>query len=95
MITETPEMHKHVVEPFIASFPASRTQWYVRPSLGDQARLTEMDGRVRNILDGSSEADRVVYHDPHPEDGFILIPDLKWDLKTVSTLVSYPPPPLY
>lgn len=29
MIKETPELYARIVEPFIASFPASRTQWCV------------------------------------------------------------------
>ncbi|GAB1609723.1 m7GpppX diphosphatase-like [Argonauta hians] len=34
---------------------------------------------VYNILDKKSEAERIVYEDPDPEKGFILLPDLKWD----------------
>jgi hypothetical protein len=47
--------------------------------------------RVRNILSGQEEAERVVFDDPDPVEGFMIIPDLKWDMKTVSTLVSVPP----
>lgn len=34
---------------------------------------------VQNILNGSAEADRVIYHDHDPETGFVLLPDMKWD----------------
>lgn len=34
---------------------------------------------VHNILDGSAEADRVIYHDTDPETGFVILPDMKWD----------------
>ncbi|ORY89972.1 HIT-like domain-containing protein [Syncephalastrum racemosum] len=33
---------------------------------------------VDNILQGTSEADRVLYHDKSP-DGFVVLPDMKWD----------------
>lgn len=36
---------------------------------------------VNNILDGSAEADRVIYHDKDPETGFVILPDMKWDGK--------------
>ncbi|KAB0792467.1 hypothetical protein PPYR_14426 [Photinus pyralis] len=39
---------------------------------------------VYNILDHKSEADRIVFEDPDDTDGFILIPDLKWDGKLES-----------
>ena len=32
-----------------------------------------------NILEGKSEAERVLYNDPDPENGFVLLPDMKWD----------------
>ena len=34
---------------------------------------------VYNILEGKSEAERVLYNDPDPENGFVLLPDMKWD----------------
>lgn len=34
---------------------------------------------VKNILNGSAEADRVIYHDNDPETGFVILPDMKWD----------------
>lgn len=32
------------------------------------------------------EAQRIVFEDPDPVDGFVLLPDLKWDGKTFETL---------
>ncbi|CAO0803303.1 unnamed protein product [Mucor circinelloides] len=34
---------------------------------------------VHNILNGSAEADRVIHHDHDPENGFVILPDMKWD----------------
>ncbi|GAN08627.1 actin polymerization protein Bzz1 [Mucor ambiguus] len=34
---------------------------------------------VHNILNGSAEADRVIFHDHDPENGFVILPDMKWD----------------
>lgn len=39
-----------------------------------------------NILDGKSESDRVVYSDSHPDTGFVLLPDMKWDQKELENL---------
>ena len=41
---------------------------------------------VHNILDGKSEVDRVVFSDPDPDTGFVLLPDMKWDQKTLADL---------
>lgn len=41
---------------------------------------------VYNILNHQQEADRIVFEDPHKDNGFVLLPDLKWDGKTVETL---------
>ncbi|PZC72801.1 hypothetical protein B5X24_HaOG210564 [Helicoverpa armigera] len=41
---------------------------------------------VYNILEGKSEQDRVVYNNPCEKDGFVLLPDLKWDGVTKETL---------
>ncbi|XP_066495609.1 m7GpppX diphosphatase isoform X2 [Tiliqua scincoides] len=41
---------------------------------------------VYNILEKKAEADRVVYENPDPANGFILIPDLKWDQKQLDDL---------
>ena len=39
-----------------------------------------------NILEKKQEADRIVFEDPDPETGFILLPDMKWDRKAVTEL---------
>ncbi|XP_077967395.1 m7GpppX diphosphatase-like [Styela clava] len=41
---------------------------------------------VFNILDKKSESERIVFEDPDPEIGFILLPDMKWDLKDIESL---------
>lgn len=38
---------------------------------------------VFNILEKKAEADRIVYEDPDPKVGFVLLPDFKWDQKQV------------
>lgn len=39
-----------------------------------------------NILDHKKEVERIAFEDPCPENGFILLPDLKWDGTTSETL---------
>ncbi|XP_034546585.1 m7GpppX diphosphatase [Notolabrus celidotus] len=41
---------------------------------------------VYNILEKKAEADRIVYEDPDPNVGFVLLPDFKWDQKQVDDL---------
>lgn len=41
---------------------------------------------VYNILDHKSESERIVFEDPDPEIGFVLLPDLKWNGTTLDTL---------
>lgn len=41
---------------------------------------------VYNILEGKSEQDRIVYDNKCERDGFVLVPDLKWDGLTKETL---------
>lgn len=41
---------------------------------------------VYNILDRKSETERVVYENTHSSEGFVLLPDLKWDGKQIETL---------
>lgn len=40
---------------------------------------------VYNILDKKAEADRIVFENPDSSDGFVLIPDLKWNQQQVKT----------
>jgi m7GpppX diphosphatase len=41
---------------------------------------------VYNILEHKQETDRIVFEDSDPETGFVLLPDLKWDGKTLNNL---------
>ncbi|KAM9376149.1 m7GpppX diphosphatase [Pholidichthys leucotaenia] len=41
---------------------------------------------VYNILEKKAESDRIVYEDPDPQVGFVLLPDFKWDQKQVDDL---------
>lgn len=45
---------------------------------------------VYNILDKKAEADRIVFENPDPSDGFVLIPDLKWNQQQVKALLLGP-----
>ncbi|PFH45423.1 hypothetical protein AMATHDRAFT_71698 [Amanita thiersii Skay4041] len=64
IVHETPELYETVVKPYIAAFPASRTQW------------------VENILSGVSEQNKMLYS----SSDFVILPDMKWDLKTMTSL---------
>lgn len=41
---------------------------------------------VYNILDKKAEADRIVFENPDPSNGFVLIPDLKWNQQQLDDL---------
>lgn len=41
---------------------------------------------VYNILEHKQETERIVFEDSNQADGFVLLPDLKWDGKTFETL---------
>lgn len=41
---------------------------------------------VYNILDHKAEVDRIIYEDLDPINGFILLPDLKWNQAQVSDM---------
>lgn len=41
---------------------------------------------VYNILEKKAEVDRIVFEDPDPKTGFILLPDFKWNQKQVDDL---------
>ncbi|XP_036451507.1 m7GpppX diphosphatase [Colossoma macropomum] len=41
---------------------------------------------VYNILEKKAEADRIVFEDPDPNVGFVLLPDFKWDQKQLDDL---------
>ncbi len=42
--------------------------------------------RVEDILSGKSEADKILHRAPSPEYGYVILPDMKWDLITISSL---------
>ncbi|KAG0206167.1 hypothetical protein BGX28_002346 [Mortierella sp. GBA30] len=68
MITETAEIYKSTIQPWIESQPKSRIQW------------------VYNILEGHKETENVIFRDNDPKTGFIILPDSKWDKRTMSCL---------
>ncbi|CAL1709284.1 unnamed protein product [Somion occarium] len=41
---------------------------------------------VYNILSGKSEVDKILYRDTSEDYGYVILPDMKWDLITVSSL---------
>lgn len=41
---------------------------------------------VHNILDGVSERESVLFRDDDPKTGFVIVPDLKWDRRTLGSL---------
>jgi len=43
---------------------------------------------VYNVLEHKKEADKIVYEDKDSKTGFMILPDMKWDGKTLSALVS-------
>ncbi|KAJ5670117.1 Scavenger mRNA decapping enzyme N-terminal [Penicillium maclennaniae] len=71
MVTETPEIYAQHVRPFIqAKREEGRLNW------------------VFNILEGRTEQEDVIMRDDGhgPEDAFLMLPDLNWDRKTMSSL---------
>ncbi|EGS21937.1 putative mRNA decapping protein [Thermochaetoides thermophila DSM 1495] len=71
-VTETPEIYRDYVRPYMqAQREAGRLNW------------------VYNIIEGRKEVEDVIYRTPYgqdPEEGFLLLPDLNWDRKTVEAL---------
>ena len=84
MVTETPQLYSRVVEPYINSFPKSRTRWYGQSTspILTMLVLTLIAIRVDDILSGISEQNKILYRCPE----FVILPDMKWDLITVSSL---------
>ncbi|KAL1875561.1 hypothetical protein Plec18167_005497 [Paecilomyces lecythidis] len=71
MVTETPEIYRD----------------YIRPYMSQQRE----EGRLNwifNILEGKTEQEDVILKEPgtKPEDGFLMLPDLNWDRKTIGSL---------
>lgn len=72
MVTETPAIYRSYVRPFMnKKREEGRLNW------------------VFNILEGRSEQEDVILRDREhgsPEDGFLMLPDLNWDRKTMGSL---------
>ncbi|KAN0111709.1 HIT-like domain containing protein [Russula decolorans] len=70
IVRETPALYERIVKPYIDAFPASRTQW------------------VDEIISGRSEAEKVLFRSPPEADpfGFLILPDMKWDLANLASL---------
>lgn len=70
IVRETPALYERIVKPYIDAFPASRTQW------------------IDEIISGRSEAEKVVFRSPPEADpfGFLILPDMKWDLANLASL---------
>ncbi|GAB1316701.1 hypothetical protein MFIFM68171_06911 [Madurella fahalii] len=72
LVTETPATYRDHVRPFMrAQREAGRLNW------------------AFNIIEGRKEAEDVIYRTPYgqdPDEGFLLLPDLNWDRKTLDAL---------
>lgn len=86
MVTEDIATYQSTTLPFIKSIPAAATKWFVffSTSLDFMPKLTHL--RVLNILDGSSEAESVLLDVSEPNQGFVILPDLKWDTSVLTSL---------
>ena len=71
MVTETPGIYQQQVRPYMqAKREEGRLNW------------------VFNILEGRTEQEDVIMRDEGhgPEDAFLMLPDLNWDRRTMSSL---------
>lgn len=71
MVNETPEIYQQHVRPYMrAKREEGRLNW------------------VFNILEGRTEQEDVIMRDEGhgPENAFLMLPDLNWDRKTLSSL---------
>ena len=82
MVHETPELYQRIVVPYIEGLPKSRTQWLVWKVLNLPLNHKTERCRVENILSGLSEQSKILHTCPE----FVILPDMKWDLATVSSL---------
>lgn len=86
IVDETPEIYKNITLPHLVG-----EQFDLQVLCKSCALLLFYDNRfcfqwVYNILEHKSESERIVFEDPNPETGFILLPDLKWNGTTLDTL---------
>jgi m7GpppX diphosphatase len=72
VVTETPEIYKQHVKPYMQrQREEGRLNW------------------VFNIIEGKTEVEDVIFRTPlgqHGVEGFLLLPDLNWDRKTLESL---------
>lgn len=83
-----PATEKHIAKysahaRYLVEETASDYQSVTLPHLQQEQLSLEW---LYNILEHRKEKDRIVFEDPSDEIGFILLPDLKWDGKTVEQL---------
>lgn len=71
MVTETPQIYKDYIHPYM-----------------QKKREHGSLNWVFNILEGRTEQEDVILRDTEhgPEDGFLVLPDLNWDRKTMGSL---------
>jgi m7GpppX diphosphatase len=60
-------------------------QKYVKPYIEKQRGEGRLDW-IYNILEGRTEQEDVFFRDSHPTSGFLILPDLNWDRKTLQNL---------
>ncbi|KAH5441413.1 hypothetical protein HBI47_043710 [Parastagonospora nodorum] len=58
---------------------------YVRPYMAAQREKGALNW-VFNIIEGRTEQEDVMYRESDPSKGFLLLPDLNWDRKTIGAL---------
>ncbi|QFZ29316.1 putative m7 diphosphatase [Clavispora lusitaniae] len=58
----------------------SKVKPFIETQRGDRIQW------VYNILFHGKEAESVLYHDKDPENGFVLLPDMKWDGENMAAL---------
>nr|XP_057918988.1 m7GpppX diphosphatase [Doryrhamphus excisus] len=83
-----PATEKHVnkyqrQESFLVEETAEDYQSITLPYIQKQSFSVQW---VYNILDKKAESERIMFEDPDPELGFVLLPDFKWDQKQLDDL---------
>ncbi|XP_070769657.1 m7GpppX diphosphatase [Enoplosus armatus] len=83
-----PATEKHVKkylrqESFLVEETGEDYQSITLPYIQEQSFSVQW---LYNILEKKAESNRVVYEDPDPDVGFVLLPDLKWDQKQIDDL---------
>ncbi|KAJ4352450.1 uncharacterized protein N0V89_007798 [Didymosphaeria variabile] len=58
---------------------------YVLPWIRSQREKGTLNW-VFNIIEGRTEQEDVIYRESDPQNGFLLLPDLNWDRKTLTSL---------